>query len=314
MSNASCGLCGNSTLVHRAAVSVSDIASLYKKQLNVDIATMSSNAGASELKLYQCSQCSLLQFLPLWEGTPQLYSELQTFPWYYKAEKQEFEIARRVIRDGDSVLEIGCGRGEFARSLPGSVAYLGLESNSRAVAEAQASGLNVRNQALEEIDKLFSVICVFQVLEHVSRPGEFLSSLVGKLKSGGALILSVPAEDSFMANEFNNIFNMPPHHLTRWPDATLCKLSSLLSLEMVSIDHESLTSEHYSAYCQATAWKWLSPVFSRNKALALLGRRKFAFSIIERILRIVLKPIAIAFRSKIRGHTVTVVLRKSSSA
>lgn len=101
---------------------------------------------------------------------------------------------------GASVLEAGCGVGAqtvtLARNSPGArftCVDVSAESLDAACSRARAASLeNVTFQradifALPFRDETFDHVFVCFVLEHLSRPGEALSSLVSRLRPGGTL-------------------------------------------------------------------------------------------------------------------------------
>lgn len=208
------------------------------------------------LGLYRCPETDLVHFYPTLEGSPKLYEQLEAFPWYYLPEKHEFEIARRHIQPGDSVLEIGCGEGHFAAHIS-NAKYTGLEFNPRAVAVCHQKGLKVLHESVEEhaLKRIgrYDVVCTFQVLEHIADPRAFLRQALACLRPGGLLVLSVPAADSYVSCVPNDILNLPPHHQTQWSDKALRAVADCLALDLIAIEHCPLEKIHREHYCHAMA-------------------------------------------------------------
>lgn len=203
--------------------------------------------GHASVSLLQCEACKLGFFIPACAGDAGFYEQLQTQDWYYQDEKPEYGFARDFIGPDSAVLEVGCGKGAFRAFLPESVRYTGLEFNDAAVRKAQAAGLDVIRQPVEEhvaAGRRYDVVCSFQVLEHVTEPGKFFHACVEALQPGGKVIIAVPAQDSFLAVAANSPLNMPPHHLTRWSDAALRNLARAEGLEQVRIWHEPVADFH----------------------------------------------------------------------
>ncbi|MHC4992930.1 MAG: class I SAM-dependent methyltransferase, partial [Planctomycetota bacterium] len=100
---------------------------------------------------------------------------------------------------GRTVVEIGCGEGEFLARLcrHGSCHGIGFDP---AFDESRAghlpAGVVVRPQAFDEtqLDETPGLICCRHVLEHLERPLEFLRSLRRSFGDhhGGALVIEVP--------------------------------------------------------------------------------------------------------------------------
>ena len=204
-------------------------------------------AGVERLDLCHCRQCDLGFFTPVRAGDGPFYAQLQTHDWYYQDDKPEYAHAAAHVPEHGAVLEVGCGKGAFRAWLAPSVTYSGLEFNDEAVARAQAAGLDVRKQPVEEHageGRRYDVVCSFQVLEHVESPKQFFHACVQALKPGGTLMIAVPAQDSFLAVAPNSPLNMPPHHVTRWSDRALVNLAHSEGLHRTDLWHEPVADFH----------------------------------------------------------------------
>ena len=226
----------------------------YKSKLDIDVSACFSKIP--HIGLYQCESSGLLQYFPVIVGSELFYAALQKFPWYYLDCKREFTVAGEYIDPTASVLEIGCGTGNFAVAY-NLHNYTGLELNLSAVAAASAKGLHVLADTIENYAARHAgrhdVVCAFQVLEHVSAPQTFLKACLDVLKDGGKLILSTPSEDAFPRFVPNYVLNMPPHHVTRWTDKSLQSIGDVFALQNVQLIHMPLESIHDDHYCNSLA-------------------------------------------------------------
>lgn len=105
---------------------------------------------------------------------------------------QRFQRARRC-------LEIGAGAGallgELQQRFPGCT-FEGLELSAAAVEAARATGRNVRQALLEDLDSdTFDIVYAIAVLEHVPSPTRFLAEIRRRLAPGGWLYLCQPTQD-----------------------------------------------------------------------------------------------------------------------
>jgi len=241
-----CLLCEGNDTELITTIKTRDIQKIYKRLFAIDISSFFKEHD--KIGFHRCRECHLLFYSPVINGDQFLYDHLQTFDWYYLKDKFEFEFAKQFIRSDDYVLEVGCGSGQFANLL-NAKNYVGLELSERAQLMAFH---NVHMQTIEEhainARQKYDVVCSFQVLEHVEKPGSFVRSCISCLKPGGMLILSVPSEDSFLTIVEDGVLNMPPHHLTRWHDKTLIWLAEKFNMEIVSIQHEQLDGIHIHGY------------------------------------------------------------------
>jgi SAM-dependent methyltransferase len=235
-------------------VATSELARLYRG-IGVDVDSYLQDIPS--IARLRCASCDLVFFAPACAGTGRFYEQLQRFDWYYQDEKPEYEHARRFVRDGASVLEVGCGKGAFRTFLPASVDYAGLEFNDEAVRKAVAAGLQVRKESIERHAAAqpgrYDVVCSFQVLEHVPDPATHASACVQALAEDGLLVIAVPAEDSFLSVAANAPLNLPPHHVLRWTDRALRSLALREGLRVVELWHEPVASFHRDWQLQTLA-------------------------------------------------------------
>jgi SAM-dependent methyltransferase len=238
---------------------------------------------------------------------------LQKHDWYYFDEKAEFEFARRFLQGTDKVLEIGSGKGAFAKGLSKSL-YTGLEFSKNAIEIGKAEGINIKNQLVQdhavEAPEVYDVVCFFQVLEHVSNVREFLDSAVACLRKGGLLILSVPSADTFIRHKVNAVLNMPPHHVTWWTDTCLENLEKILGLEVIDSQHELLADPHVRSYLETLLYTSLNDLAGSTRALietSVMHKFKYLLSIIgaKFLVRGLRNP-----QMRPKGHSVTFIYRK----
>lgn len=167
-----CPLCCSERNINIEKIKKSDLIKLYNKHLRIDV----SYLVKYDIDYYECVNCGLKYFFPLITGDEKFYADLQKFDWYYMDDKYEYEFCKRYIEPGSKVLEVGCGKGAFAKHIPGT-AYVGLEFSKSAKDLAAREGIAVENISIQEYSlqypNFFDVVVSFQVLEHVSNPKSF---------------------------------------------------------------------------------------------------------------------------------------------
>lgn len=305
-----CLLCrGDSREVGQVATE--DLVWLYRSRLGLGVS--GSFGDLKHLSLNQCDVCGLCFFSPQVPAAPDVYSLLQDRPFYHQVDRREFERAATYTA-GKRVLDVGGGTGAASAALGASM-YVGLETNMAAIRSASEKGVEVRFETIQEhsLERpgYYDAVCAFQVLEHVPDPRSFLQECLATLREGGFLILSVPAQDSFISALPNNPLNLPPHHLTWWPDSSMRKVAEIWDLEMVVLQAEGLEPVHR---------RWYAANLCRMALCSLIG-----FSprpIVDR--RIVFRALeSLGWRLSwflgkgindtgglTRGHTLTAVYRK----
>jgi SAM-dependent methyltransferase len=99
-----------------------------------------------------------------------------------------------------SVLEVGAGRGAMGARLARRFPYVGVEPDAHSFAAAQravgAEGGTVLHGEVAAVDPAarFDVVCAFEVLEHLPDDVGALADWAARLRPGGRVLLSVPAD------------------------------------------------------------------------------------------------------------------------
>ncbi|MCL0042050.1 hypothetical protein M1N12_03205 [Peptococcaceae bacterium] len=119
-----CLLCNSKHLKLIDRIQVADLARCYEKMLGSSI--INEFDQHREIEFLECASCDLRFFWPSVTGSEQFYKLLQVFEWYYLDNKDEYDFACRYINEADKVLDIGCGKGAFAKKIK-STDYTGLE-------------------------------------------------------------------------------------------------------------------------------------------------------------------------------------------
>jgi len=112
-------------------------------------------------------------------------------------------ILRQLRRATDvrSVLEIGAGQGAVGVMLARRYAYTGLEPDptSFATARSRFDQAGVRGMVEGDLaalapDATFDLVCAFEVLEHIEDDGGAIAAWSARIRPGGWLLASVPAD------------------------------------------------------------------------------------------------------------------------
>ena len=304
-----CPLCNGRDLSVEETIKIKDIVYLYKRKIKFDVSYL---FNINSIELVKCHLCDFSFFDPFIPGDEKFYSFLQNDVNYYLDNKEEFLHAKKYIKEKDKVLDIGCGKGAFAKIIDTKY-YTGLELSKNAQKIALENGISilretVQDHAVENRNK-YDVVCSFQVFEHIKEVREFLESALNCLKEEGLLIISVPNNNSLIQFVTNGIFNLPPHHFSRWSKKTFLKICTLTSLKVVNFHFENLTAFHKLAFLKAYISNEIKKkIGHRNKCVDLSIRGL----IIAGVSRILAKYLQHGLSKKMLpvGHSITAVLRK----
>ncbi len=298
-----CPLCKTKNIKKLELLNKNTLNLLYKKMTNIDFSYLINE----DINFCECKDCRLRFYDPLITGDEKFYNALQKFDWYYMDDKDEYFYAKRYIKPENSVLEVGSGKGAFAKHLA-TKNYIGLDFSENAKKMAAENGIHIENEMIQDYvirhQEEFDVVCSFQVLEHVSDPKSFIEAKIKALKTGGKLIIAVPSEDSFLKYVNNGILNMPPHHVTRWSDETFIFIAKKYNLSVESIYHEKVQKVHELWYLNTL----VNNVFSQNKLIDVSLKQKVKGKIFDLISKVLIRGLKNEMLPN--GHTVLVVYKK----
>jgi 2-polyprenyl-3-methyl-5-hydroxy-6-metoxy-1,4-benzoquinol methylase len=284
-----CPLCGSLNVRRTKLIDVESLVPLWREWAGIDIRP--EFRGVRQIEQWNCAECTVTFFSPQFlAGSPELYSQLDGFEWYYRPQKWEHDAALEDLTGCKRTLEIGCGTGSFMALVQErlGIKMEGLELNPKATADALRRGLPVREARVEdlarELPSVYDAICSFQVLEHVPSPREFLEACCTLLKPGGRLLLGVPNAESYIRHMVT-ASDMPPHHMTRWTADVFGRVQKKFPLKLVRTACEPLAEYQVEWYLDAYAgilWRhglgFLVRPWIRTRAIRFLrhsGMRRF---------------------------------------
>jgi len=310
MINNNCPLCNSDQQTRIEILKTSDIIRLYKKTLGEDFSYLFNE---KIVEYCECQNCRLLHFSPVVTGDEKMYKRLQQYDWYYSDAKEEYQIAKEFLSDFTqakiSVLEVGSGKGVFKSYLKESDSYVGLEFSPEAIQLAKENNVVLYPEMIEQYSvkhpDSYDVVCSFQVLEHVAGTRSFIESCITVLKPGGILIIAVPSEDDLMKVAVNNLFNMPPHHVTRYSDKTLENIAKLFDLKLLAIKHDSIAPEQL----YGNAYNEFQHKFLKPRILDLSLKR----TLVRVFSKIICKTFRIRHKKITKGSTVVAFYQKKQS-
>lgn len=256
--------------------------------------------------LFTCKSCGFGIFIPTVVGTDEFYQALSGagLGSYYSRETWEHQQALNDLKDYRSILEIGSGAGYFLERLKQQGKEVqGVELNAAAAAFARQREVPVEAASIENFAsqhrERFEAVCLFQVIEHVAAPLDFLSHALTCLNSGGRLILSVPNMAGILGKMNPMVTNVPPHHVTHWTPEALRLLPRHFPLKLVALKYEPV-------------YNFLRPYFQER-----LRHRKVPEWAAKQIWRLGLSPSIKLLRmvkpdglQSLQGHTVYALFQK----
>ncbi|AFU68716.1 SAM-dependent methyltransferase, AdoMet_MTases superfamily [Psychroflexus torquis ATCC 700755] len=149
----------------------------------------------------------------------------------------KLKILKRNQPDIKSVLDYGCGTGEFVSYLSKKgIISSGVEPTKKAFDQAEKAEVKIYKN-LKKVEGTFDAITLFHVLEHVEDYLKVLEDLKAKLNPGGLLVIAVPNYKSYDASYYKEKWAAwdVPRHLWHFKKQDLSTIAHLLNLEIVQI-------------------------------------------------------------------------------
>jgi 2-polyprenyl-3-methyl-5-hydroxy-6-metoxy-1,4-benzoquinol methylase len=243
MENVNCNLCG------RDEWRVRYPSTLHSSQeLDVDVFRCTSPGYGSHTQIVECNHCGLVYANPRWT-----MAEIEAA---YEAVEDETYVDERAGREitfrkhlaalekwtgpgnGRALLDVGAYIGVFVEAAAGSGwDAWGIEPSNWAVDQAQKQGLPVYQGTQDAPildEKLFDVVTMWDVIEHVSNPVGELKKSFDLLKPGGWLAVHTMNIDSMTARLMGSRWPwLMDMHLTYFSQKTLAAMLRTAGFEVI---------------------------------------------------------------------------------
>lgn len=236
-----CLLCSHNELQTSASLTGKDLRILWDTLANpVGEKAFGPLTPETVVFLYRCKACGFRFYNPEFAGSAEFYEELMATKTYPLG-SPEFDHAIAFARQHGikQVLDVGGGEGAFLdQAKEAGLHTSGVELNRNASEIASAKGHRMFNMMMEDIplEELMGgtdLLTLFQVVEHVQSPVDFVRSASRLVKPGGYIAIAVPSDKRMLSLLENDPADWPPHHVSRWRTDDLRKLGERAGLDIV---------------------------------------------------------------------------------
>jgi 2-polyprenyl-3-methyl-5-hydroxy-6-metoxy-1,4-benzoquinol methylase len=210
----------------------------------------SSRTKISVGDVLRCDVCgfAFTRVRPDGERLAELYRNLDAdvyeaeAPGRLKTAWRHLKILHNYAAPPGRLLDVGCASGLFlGLATDAGWESVGIEPSTvlweraRRELRGRAEVLHCMLQTASIPATSFSVVTMWDVLEHVPHPREFLTLASSLLKKGGMMLLNVPNFDSLQARVFKRSWPLLlPEHLNYFNRRSLHQLAKTAGLELVA--------------------------------------------------------------------------------
>lgn len=169
--------------------------------------------------------------------------------------KQKLKLIEFLNLSSKTILDYGCGTGEFLDICKTNGWDIdGIEPSDIARAKASNTLQTAIGNSIDNLNRTYSIITLWHVLEHVSNPVETLTKISERLSTNGTIIVAVPNYKSYDAHYYKKYwaaFDVPRHlwHFSPLAMKTLLERHELrlIATKPMKLDsyYVSLLSEKY---------------------------------------------------------------------
>jgi 2-polyprenyl-3-methyl-5-hydroxy-6-metoxy-1,4-benzoquinol methylase len=269
----SCPACGGKRLRERFEVAHYEGDPLYR---------WAENVGYRRAPIVECGDCAFVfkGKQPSEEFLRRHYSQTSAEYQERQAEddaayRTDYELARRLLAQrypqGGHILDVGCGRGFFLRSLGRRWERHGVEpSQSAAEFAARENGIPVHAGSLLAMKfpaEFFDVVTLFDVLEHLAEPARIVAEVRRLLKPGSSLLIGTGNVGSFAARLAGRqwAYLAIPDHVSFFSKASL--RNTLVKAGFSEVVFHTL---HHGQMSFGVASGWLRAVL-RHRLIEMFG-------------------------------------------
>ena len=201
--------------------------------------------------------------------------------------KEVLKVIRKFKPTG-TLLDVGCGTGDFLFEAKNIYNVTGLELSKWALQSCEEKGLNVNNKTVDQFAKTkkkFDIITLWGVIEHLENPRNEINLLQSMLKKDGILCIWTGDSSSVYAKIFKRRWwYIMGQHLQLFSRSSLNKLMKKENLSLIlETSYPYVMSVEYlgkrlGAYWFAKPVQWFTqiPLWKKKKFKLVMSDQIFS--------------------------------------
>lgn len=223
------------------------------------------NVPRASVKLGFCEDCGhlynvdfderLIQYGPDYENSLHHSGYFRAF-----AERLASELRRRHGLSGKCIVEVGCGSGDFLRELcaVGNNRGFGFDASYPGTGSELPSNVSIQRAPFgpdhRHIDP--DLVCARHVVEHVSRPVDFLRAIRHSMRLGAAAYVEVP--NALYTLRDGGVWDIVYEHCSYFTPSSLTAALELAGFE-VELLQEAFDGQFLCAHARAAGAQSINP-------------------------------------------------------
>ena len=176
--NLNCPLCESQRIIIKEILTFSELKNIWEYSRIKDVGSF---LPKSIFLLKECQNCNLEFFNSQVGGNENFYSLFKQGD-YYQFSWDHKEAAKYILEYKlKSILDYGCGQGDFLDLLPENILKIGIDFNALNKQKNNLKLIKTNLLDFQTKEKFDGIICI-QVLEHLEEPRKHLEKIIHLLK------------------------------------------------------------------------------------------------------------------------------------
>jgi len=206
---------------------------------NLDNSKIKSKKQKIDLKIYECTNCGLIQLL----NNPTKYYKCSIRSPFLTNQRineinSRFKYIKEKFPNSKSVIEIGAGKGEYLNLAKKYFRDVSGTEFSKELIKRKVTNIKIRKYyPLDKYNikqnKIYDGLYCLNFLEHCPQPNKFLKRIIEPIKENGFIYVEVPNLDYMIEN--NIMYDFTIEHLIYFNKNSLESLFKQNNIEIIKI-------------------------------------------------------------------------------